>query len=167
MRTGKPDHLRAFDYIGLHRYSLTFCTFGRQRIFLGADHVAEVLTHFVQSATHERFALPAYCFMPAHVHLLIEAQADDSDCRAFIRRAKQFSGFYFKKRFGLSLWQRYGYEHVLRDDEATLAVARYIFNNPVRAGLANEPGEYPFLGSGVHSVSEILEAIQFDRRRSG
>ena len=33
MLTGKPDHLNAFDYLGLHRYFLTFCTFERQPHF--------------------------------------------------------------------------------------------------------------------------------------
>jgi len=32
------------------------------------------------------------------------------------------------------LWQRYGFERVLRDDEATLVVAKYILENPLRAG---------------------------------
>ena len=50
MRTGKPDHLPAFDYVGFHRYFLTFCTFARQRLFSDSDHVAEVLSHFVRAA---------------------------------------------------------------------------------------------------------------------
>jgi hypothetical protein len=46
---------------------------------------------------------------------------------------------------------------VLRDDEDTRRVARYILENPVRGGLMASPEEYPFLGSGVWSVKEILE----------
>ena len=52
------------------------------------------------------------------------------------------------------------YERVLRDDEATLAVARYIIENPVRAGLVSDPRDYPFLGSQVFSLDEILSAVQ-------
>ena len=39
------------------------------------------------------------------------------------------------------------YEHVLRDDEATLAVAQYILENPTRKGLVECFTDYPYLGS--------------------
>jgi hypothetical protein len=38
-------------------------------------------------------------------------------------------------------------------------VARYIFENPVRAGLVKNPEDYPFLGSAKYSTREIMEAI--------
>jgi REP element-mobilizing transposase RayT len=81
---------------------------------------------------------------------------------------KQYSGFYFKQRFGQQLWHRYRFERTLRDDEATLSVARYILENPVRAGLVRNAEDYPFSGSAVHSVAEILEAVMLERHpRSG
>ena len=97
--------------------------------------------------------------MPDHVHLLIEGTTAGADCKAFIKRAKQFSGFYFAKQFGGKLWQRYGFERVLRDDEATLVVASYIVANPVRAGLVQCAEEYPFVGSLVYSMQELLESV--------
>ena len=48
---------------------------------------------------------------------------------------------------------------VLRDDEATLIVARYILENPVRAGLVATPESYPFSGSEVYALGEILDAV--------
>jgi hypothetical protein len=78
----------------------------------------------------------------------------------FIKRAKQVPGYHFKQRFGTTLWQRYGYEHVLRGDEDTLSVARYILENPLRAGLVESVEDYPFLGSTMYSVREILEAVE-------
>ena len=95
--------------------------------------------------------------MPDHAHFLVEALSDNSNGLKFIARAKQFSGFYYKQRYQRALWQRYGYEHVLRDDEDTRAVARYIFENPVRAGLVQSAEDYRFLGSDTHTVPAILE----------
>jgi putative transposase len=160
MWTGRPQHLRTFDYIGLHRYFLTFCTEQRRRVFVEADRVDVVRTQFLRTSTEQRYALLAYCYMPDHVHLLIEALADDCDGRRFIARAKQYSGYYYKQRFGENLWQRYGFERTLRSDDRTLSVARYIIENPVRAGLVKSPKNYPFLGSDPYSLDEILEAIQ-------
>jgi putative transposase len=168
MLTAKPNHLKAFDYLGLHRYFLTFCTFERAPRFTGSEAVDLVLLQIQRAAREERFALIAYCFMPDHVHLLVEAQADDSDARQFINALKQYSGFYFKQRFGQQLWQRYGFERTLRDDEASLSVARYILENPVRAKLVRSPEDYPFSGSSSHSVAEILAAVMFEPNpRSG
>ena len=98
----------------------------------------------------------AYCFMPDHLHLLVEGQADDSDCKRFIARSKQYSGFYLQQRFGTRLWQRYGFERVLRENEPTFVVARYILENPVRVGLAAAIEEYPFVGSFVYTLQELI-----------
>jgi hypothetical protein len=46
----------------------------------------------------------------------------------------------------------------LRDDESTLATARYILENPVRAKFVIRPEDYPFLGSRTHKIAELLEA---------
>ena len=155
----QSGHLKAFDYTGLHRYFLTFCTEQRRPRFTSSDAVELVLSQILQSAAKEQLVVAAYCFMPDHVHLLVEGQADAANCRTFIKRAKQLSGFYSAKMFGGRLWQRYGFERVLRDDETTLTVARYIAENPVRANLVASPMDYPFIGSQIYSLAEILEAV--------
>jgi len=101
--------------------------------------------------------------MPDHVHLLTEGRSEDSDAKRFIAHAKQLSGFHFKKRFdGERLWQRYGFERTLRGNEPILRVARYMLENPVRAGLVTRVQDYPFLGSDIYTVEQILEATQME-----
>jgi putative transposase len=168
VQTGRPNHLKTFDYSGLHRYFLTFCTHERRRIFVTSDVVDDLLSQIQRAADAEGFAILAYCFMPDHLHILIEGEVDHADGRRFIARAKQLSGFYYSQKFRETLWQRYGFERVLRNDEATLSVARYIVENPLRAGLVAAPAEYPFSGSTRYSLKEILEAIAIDGiRKSG
>jgi putative transposase len=101
----------------------------------------------------------AYCFMPDHVHLLVEGCSDNADALAFVHQAKQRSAYAFSQAQGQRLWQPSFFDRILRDDEASLSVARYIFENPVRAGLVANPEDYPFSGSSKYSVKEILEAI--------
>ena len=160
----RPERLNAFDYLGLHAYFLTYCTDQRHEAFVEADCVEVVSTQILRAAADEQFALVAYCYMPDHLHLLINGEQENSDCRAFIKRSKQFSGFYYQKAFGRRLWQRYGYEHVLRGDEALLSVARYILENPVRAGIAKSVSTYPFTGSPLYSVEEILDSLPWQHR---
>ena len=159
MRTGNPGHLKAFDYLGPHRYSLTLCTDRRQKLFTTKEVVDLVLEQIARAADESQFEITTYCFMPDHLHLLVEGKSAGSDAKQFIARAKQYSGFYYKQARGSKLWQRYGFEHVLRDDELTLVVAKYILENPIRAGLVKRIEDYPFLGSLVYSLADLLEAI--------
>jgi len=48
---------------------------------------------------------------------------------------------------------------VLRGDEATLVVARYILENPIRAGFVERAEDYSYSGSQVYSIEQILTAI--------
>jgi len=159
MRTGNPGHLKAFDYLGPHRYSLTFCTERRQKLFTTKEVVDLVLEQIARAAAEYQFEITTYCFMPDHLHLLVEGKSAGSDAKQFIVRAKQYSGFYYQQARGSKLWQRYGFEHVLRDDELTLVVAKYILENPVRAGLVKQVEDYPFVGSLVYLLPDLLEAI--------
>jgi putative transposase len=160
MHTGKPGHLQAFDYLGQHRYSLTFCTHARRALFTTRERVDLVLGQILRSAHEQAGEILVYCFMPDHLHLLIEMHRESSDGLRFILRAKQFSGYHYQQKFGHRLWQRYGFERVLRNEEDTLEVARYILANPVRAGLVTCAEEYPFSGSQTHTVKEILDEVQ-------
>ena len=159
METRIPGHLDACTYVGIYRYCLTFCTDHRRHVFTSNETVNLVLEQISRAAGENQFAVIAYCFMPDHLHLLIEGQSESSDCRRFIARAKQYSGFYYSKAFDSRLWQRYGYEHVLRDDEETHAVARYILSNPLRAGLAESVEDYPYAGSLVCQLRELFEGV--------
>jgi putative transposase len=164
MRTGAPGHLKTFDYLGLHRYSLTFCTYQRMRRFVSKSVIDLVMMQISRAAVETHFALIAYCFMPDHVHLLVEGCSDASDCKRYIARAKQYSGFHFLKEHQQRLWQRYGFEHVLRDEELSLVVARYILKNPMRAGLVRRVEDYPFVGSLVYPLTDLIEGVT---QRSG
>jgi putative transposase len=162
MRTGTPGHLTSFDYLGEHRYSLTFCTHNRNRLFTTTERVDLTYGQILRGAREQSGAIVAACFMPDHLHLLIEMESDSSNCLEFISRAKQFSGFHFKQKFGGRLWQRYGYERVLRDEEQTLVVARYIVENPVRTNLATTAWDYPFTRCEKYTVRQIMEAAQMN-----
>jgi putative transposase len=160
MYTGNPGHLKSFNYVGFHRYSLTFCTYQRQPLFVREPVVALVLLQISRAAVEQRFAVIAYGFMPDHLHLLVEGQAEASDGKRVITRAKQYSGHDYSKLFQGRLWQRYGFDHVLRDEKLTLAVARYMLNNPIRSGLVRNVGDYPFVGSLVYGLGDLLDGIR-------
>jgi hypothetical protein len=51
--TRKPEHLKTFDYLGPHRYFLTFCTFERRRIFVNRERADAVHGQFLRAAFDE------------------------------------------------------------------------------------------------------------------
>jgi putative transposase len=108
------------------------------------------------------FDVIAYCFMPDHIHLLLEGTHPTADFREFVRIFKQRSSYEWKRTYGTMLWQRSYFEHVLRDDEDTISVARYVLENPVRAGLVSYVEDYPYLGSMTAAVRDLLYSVQID-----
>jgi putative transposase len=96
--------------------------------------------------------------MPDHAHFLVEGTSDQSNLRRFIKMAKQHSGAAYALQHGSPLWQEGYYERVVRRDEDVREIARYILWNPVRARLVQTPAEYPYLGSDVWSIEELIES---------
>ena len=156
----KPvPRLKEFPYTGLRHYSLTICTQHRKRVFVNREAVDLVLLRLVQTATRYQFAIIAYCFMPDHLHLLVEGTADDSSVQEFVRVFKQCSSYHWKSSFGHVLWQRSYFEHVLRDGESPVKAARYLLANPLRARMVESAEDYPFLGSMTMAVRDLLCAV--------
>ena len=93
--------------------------------------------------------------MPDHVHLLLEGMTDGADLREAMRVWKQVSAHDWKARAGTSLWQSGFHDHVLRADDDTHGVVGYVLLNPVRAGLASRPSDYPWLGSLRYDVADL------------
>ncbi len=148
MPNGAP-RIRGFDYLGLHRYSLTICTNGRRRLLTDPELVAMILLEIRNTAQATGFRVLAYCFMPDHVHLVVEGASESADLRGFVKGWKQATGFAYTQRTRNRLWQVGFFDHVLRTDESTERHVQYVLGNPVRAGLTRTVGEYPFAGTIV------------------
>jgi putative transposase len=118
------------------------------------------MAQILRAASEEQIEISAHCFMPDHVHLLVSAKSPASNARRFINRARQFSGYAFAEKYKVRLWQRYGYDHVLREDDAVFSMVRYIVENPVRAGLVARIEDYPFTGFQMCGLEDILEGIK-------
>jgi putative transposase len=80
----RRSRLATFSYIGFHRYSLTFCTIAGQQVFTSWTVVTPTLSQILRVAEREGFAVLAYCFMPDHLHLLVEGRRDDANLRRFV-----------------------------------------------------------------------------------
>jgi len=83
--------------------------------------------------------------MPDHVHLLLTAGSDMT-----IEKAMQFVkgrfSYRLKKEFGYlgSVWQRGFSEVRVEDRQSFLQHREYIAQNPVKAGLVDSAGKFPY-----------------------
>ncbi len=151
----KPNRLKDFEYTNPFIYFITICSYEKNKTFVNSDTVSEMLKHLEKSADKHNVQVLAYCFMPDHVHLLVGSNDAEGNLINFIKDFKQKTGYEFKKKHDVSLWQKSFYDHILRKEESVIDLVRYIFNNPVRKGLVTEFKKYPFLGSMVVDIDDI------------
>jgi putative transposase len=132
--------LSSFSYQGSYVYHLILNTRGGLQSFGDGRLVATCLECLASSASRYGFEVVAYCFMPDHVHVLV-AGSHDASLGRFVQHFKQATGHCHP-----GLWQRSYYDHILRQEEDLEDVARYIWANPVRAGMVEHMLAYPYSG---------------------
>jgi REP element-mobilizing transposase RayT len=118
------------------------------------------------------FLLHAYVLMPTHVHLLVEM--GDKNLSKVMHRLQ----FRYTRNFNLK-YKTWGhlfqgrYKAILCDrDTYFLELSAYIHLNPVRAGLAKNPANYPwssypsYLGREKDPIADIDQVLsQFSDRK--
>ena len=153
----RVGRLPGFDYRGPRRYFLTFCVRNRVPAFLNGETADACVEEFCRAAVMRAFEITVHCVMPDHVHLLVTGLAEDSHLPSFASLAKQLSGFRCRGVVTGRLWQDGYYDHILRDEEKSAVVIRYILENPVRSGLVRHVTEYPYVGSQRYTREQLIE----------
>jgi hypothetical protein len=86
--------------------------------------------------------------MPNHLHLELAGLSDNSDAISLLHDFKGIATSQGRTLGFRNLWEKGFYDHILTGDDDHNAVAWYIFNNPVRKGLVNDPRDWPYSGPG-------------------
>ena len=128
-------------------YSITIATRRRNPVFIDLPFSKACLAILKEMSVYSEVRVFAYCMMPDHIHLLLGTSAEGSIV-PFLGSWKSRC-YRERRRLGLSrrFWQRSFYDHILRSDEDLRRAAQYILENPVRAGLVRDVGDYPLSGS--------------------
>jgi putative transposase len=92
----------------------------------------------------------AYCLMPNHVHLIVVPSSERA-LRAAVGEAHRRYTVMVNQREGWQgcLWQGRFASYPM-DDGHLYNCARYVEQNPVRAGLVAEPGQWPHSSARAH-----------------
>ncbi len=113
--------------------------------WLGKPDVADMLKQVLLKFHGQRYRLHSWVIMPNHVHMLIEPIAGKS-LSEILQGIKSVSAHDGNKLLGREgeFWQKESYDHLIRDDADFARCVEYIEQNPVKAGLAKNAGEFRF-----------------------
>jgi len=138
-----PSHL----YLEGHAFFITIRTYRQYPWFsLYADFANYAVSLLNEASTTRDTMLYAWCVMPNHLHLLLQ----DNDVLNFVRLFKgRMTPLAFNKEPVRKLWQRSFFDHAMRKEETLHEKALYIWENPVRAGIVDNPVKYEWSGSAI------------------
>ena len=90
------------------------------------------------------YQLHAFVVMPNHVHLLMTPLVAVSRVMQSLKRFTAREGNRILGLTGRSFWQDESYDRLVRNDAEFERITHYIEMNPVKAGLAITPEEFPW-----------------------
>jgi len=149
MIKGRPPRLdQIFQSYDPPLYFVTICTLHRQKIE-NLKLAQNALKQYGANAIEKfNIAIGRYVVMPDHIHLFVRGGPDFilSEWVKGLKRAVGAAMKLCKKRL---VWQPGFFDHILRNDESYSEKWQYVCENPVRAGLAESPEQWPYQGEIV------------------
>jgi putative transposase len=124
---------------------ISLATANRAPHFADSIFAGAVAALLLEVAEKRGVSIDLYCFMPDHVHLLV--QVTTGDLVAALQAFKSLSVRLWHDWDGVgALWQRSFHDRGLRTPADYDAAARYILANPVEAGIVDRWEAYPQIG---------------------
>ena len=137
-------------------YFVTSSCEGRARIFEHSEYAQLLLSQFRREEHRGDCRSLVAMVMPDHIHWLVQILSGRTvqeivgslkGCAAIgINRLRNKSG---------RIWQAGFYDHAVRQEESLEDIAKYMLDNPVRAGLVSDYRNYPHWESVWHSHTTL------------
>lgn len=122
----------------------------RQQTFFCDDDYAVYIDLMAEWCGKYNVAIWAWCLMPNHVHLIAVPETEDGLARAIGEAHRRYTRMInFREKWRGHLWQE-RFASFPMDENYLLAAARYVEMNPVAAGIAERPNDYPWSSAKAH-----------------
>lgn len=158
-RQRRPYRLPREQYRGAKTVAFTLCCEDRVPLFKNEKVVRDLVAILQAEIPKHGCRCPIYCFMPDHIHLLINGLNEDADLLTPIERFKTRAGILLAMLKAPGKLQSSFYDHIVRNSDDWRSQAQYIALNPVRAGFVENPLEYPYTGVIGENRQEMLLSI--------
>jgi REP element-mobilizing transposase RayT len=90
------------------------------------------------------YKLRAWVIMPNHVHVLLRPEAPLPAITRWLKGSTARQANLLLGRTGSAFWQDESFDHPVRDEMELDHLAHYVERNPVNAGLAAHPQDWPW-----------------------
>jgi len=156
-----PQHnnMKRWQFTG-YPLMVTFRTAGLTLASSERDLVVRAARYF-----HEkRYILHEVVCMPDHVHIILTPAAAEDGREWSISQIVQSLKGYAAHRVNESrqrtgkVWQKGFYERVIRTTDDLREKVRYVWENPLRAGLVDDPALYPHVWNRWYHGDEQTDA---------
>lgn len=126
----------------------------RSECFRCTEDYERYLRYLADAALRYGCAIHAYVLMPNHVHLLLTPSGADTTSRVMQQLGRRYVRD-FNATYGRTgtLWEGRFRSGLIDSERYLLVCQRYIEQNPVRAGMVLDPGEYPWSSYRHHAAT--------------
>ena len=128
-----------------HYYVVTITTKDRRPIFCHLSNAQKVINELYSFDNEQAVQTISYVLMPDHLHWQFQLLTKYS-LAGVIKRFKGRTTHLINTlttHHG-SVWQSNYFDHQIRNENDLINQARYIVANPLRAGIVNNIGKYPY-----------------------
>ena len=153
----KLIRIEDYDYSTPGAYFITVCTANREKIFwygVGADIIrpenvplsiaGKIMEQgILQISEHyENVSIDKYCVMPDHIHFILRIESDIDGRMVSAPTVSTVVGSmkrWVSKQVGRPIWQKFFYDHGIRNQQDYNEIWEYIENNPLKYLLKKAP----------------------------
>lgn len=114
-------------------------------LWLREEKIAEIVQREILGVAQRGwYVAHSFVVMPNHVHLLLEPKVELKKITQAIKGRSAKACNVALGRHGLPFWQQESFDHWVRSAASFEKIHAYIERNPVSAGLAKKPQEWPW-----------------------
>jgi putative transposase len=125
----------------------------RADVFTDDDDRRAFLQALAQTRDRYPFKLLGYCLMSNHFHLLLRPEPGQSISRILQSLTVTHTWRHHRRHQSSGhVWQGRFKSPVIQDGDHLLVVLRYIEDNPLRAAMVADPGDYPWSSYRHHGL---------------
>jgi len=113
--------------------------------FLKNEQIADLVAESIHYRDGKVYELVSFCIMSNHVHLVFTPLEKAEDVFYNLTEILQSRKRYTARQSNLILgrsgafWKGESYDHVICDEAELERIVKYVINNPVKAGLVDDP----------------------------